>query len=214
MAINVIPRNQELYLEIVKDFWRKECEVNRNESPAYNNSGNKDRNINSAGQQFFYLSWSERGPRNRVCDVPHGKGLLIPIVSVIVSDKERPGASDRDLHQLVDQDQKYTDDPFVELDDIRFDLTGFDPVHTDVFEVNYPNNAIWDDHTHPPYPISPGRSKAVAGGHYLLTAPLTPGRHTVRFGGKVEVPDKEDCIERFYDENVEYTLNVQSSLPL
>ena len=44
----------------------------------------------------------------------------------------------------MDQDQNYTDDPFVEFDVIRFYLAGFDLVHTDVFEVNYPKNAIWD----------------------------------------------------------------------
>jgi hypothetical protein len=209
MVINVIPRNQGRYSEIVKDFWRKQCKLNRNDSPAYNNSGDKDANVNGAGQHFFYLSWSERGPRERECMVPRGKGLLVPIVSVIVSDKERPGASDRDLHRLVDQDQKHTHDAFVKLDGNPFNLTRFGHVHTDLFRVNYPDNAIWDDPNNAPNPISKGRSKAVAGGYYLLTAPLTPGRYTVHFGGRVEVPDNEDAIERFYEENMEYTLNVQ-----
>jgi len=222
MVINVMPRNSLDYEEAVKKFWKAECAVNRDDSPAFFNSGGpketKDEGFNK-DNDYFYLSWSvlpkchiDGAPILRECDVPSGKGLLIPIVSVIVSDKERPGASNSKLNELVVIDQEYVQKgpgPFVELDGDPHDLTGFE-VTTGVFPVTYPDNGppIWNSPNNPNAPISNGESNAIAGGHYLITSPPSAGSHTVHFGGAVLIPGNVDCIENHYEENVEYTLNV------
>jgi hypothetical protein len=205
MPINVIPKNQGNYDLAVKNFWRKQCSMNKSDSPAWHNHGQKD-SVFNAGSQFFNLSFDIQGPSNRETSVPQGKGLLIPIVSVEASDAEWPGASDQFLLQLVTTDESHTVDLFVELDGTPFDLTGFE-VNTDVFDVNFPNDAIFP-RVNPPGEIAAGPSRAAAGGHYLLTEPLSPGPHTVRFGGKVRAMPPPPCIQENYTEDVRYTLSV------
>jgi hypothetical protein len=210
------------------EFWQAECGVSRNDSPAYFNSGGPDEtkdakfNADHAKANFFYLSWSEipkchidGPPIYRACNVPNGNRLLIPIVSVLVSDKERPGASDTELNQLVVRDQEYVQKgpgPFVELDGEPFDMTGYEVI-TEAFDVDYPSDAIWNNPHNPNATISDGTSRAVAGGHYLITTPLSPGVYTVHFGGAVLVPGNQDCIENHYEENVKYVLYVQPPTP-
>lgn len=116
---------------------------------------------------------------------------------------ERPDASEEKLHGLAAVDLNNTNDVFVELDGQQMNQTELDEfkVLTDVFEVEYPNNSIWGS-------ISAGPSMAVASGRYLLTTPLEPGEHTVRFGGIVDVQPEEDRLEDHYEENMQYTLIV------
>lgn len=202
MAIQVIPNNPQ-YVSAVKNFWRKMCGMGRSINPALNNNGQKDMAAHDPSDEFFYLCFDkDEQPQVRVCNVPQGKGLFIPIVAVLVSDKEKQNASEKVLDTLTTTDEGNSHDLFVELDGIPQNPPGF-KVHTDAFDVNYPNDPIWDG-------ISQGRSMAVAGGHYLLTTPLTPGDHAVHFGGRVgPIPNGVDCIQRNYVEDITYRLKVQ-----
>ena len=52
----------------------------------------------NSNSSVFYLSHNSGGRSERVCDVPAGKGLLIPVMEVEVSEKEVPGSTEEDLH--------------------------------------------------------------------------------------------------------------------
>ena len=54
----------------------------------------------------FYLSGGGGGKFSRTCTVPAGKGVLIPVMVVEVSDKEVPGATTEDLRRIAQKDSR------------------------------------------------------------------------------------------------------------
>jgi hypothetical protein len=198
MVIDVISRQSAVYEKAVIFFWKRICKLDRGMNPAVDNNGRRDGNDQT--DNFFNLCYAKTGPHVRRCDIPRNKGLLIPILSVVASDNENLPIPD--LDKLVRTDQLFGRISCVELDGQEFDPTDFE-VHTKQFRVNFGNNPIFGKRR-------VQNSKAVAGGHYLLTEPLDPTEeHTVHFAGEVNVPPGITCLEQHYDEDVTYFLTVR-----
>ena len=51
-------------------------------------------------RRFFILSFNNGGKSERTCIVPAGKGLLIPVMQVVITDKDIPGASVEELDYI------------------------------------------------------------------------------------------------------------------
>ena len=70
----------------------------------------------------FYLFGSGGSKVERTCTIPHGKGVLIPVMVVEVSDKERPNATVEELHKIATKDQDSVTSMYLRVDDKEYDM--------------------------------------------------------------------------------------------
>ena len=191
------------YEDHVKNFWKFTCKLPKDKNPAIDNNGQKDEIANqNSNSPVFYLSFSREGDSQveRRCKVPGGKGIFVPTMSVEVSEKEVQDSSADHLKKIAKKDQDSVKDLSVKLDGNEVNDIHSYRTPTDVFQLEFPQNAIFD--------VSSGTCKAVADGFYLITKPLSPGTHTINFKGSLE-SNEEDSIEPNYAVNIKYTLEVQ-----
>jgi hypothetical protein len=152
-------------------------------------------NTNSS---VFYLSGGE-GKVERTCTVPAGKGLLIPLMVVEISDKEFPGATVEELSNAAKKDQDSVNTMYLKVDDKEYafeDLLKYRTQPTETFQVVFPDNGIFGV-------TEGGSSTVVADGFYILTEPLTEGNHTVQFRSSLLCPDV-GCAEPPFAQDVSY----------
>ncbi|MGA7368743.1 MAG: hypothetical protein WBX01_06400 [Nitrososphaeraceae archaeon] len=207
MSMNPVPLKADY--GIVKDFWRWVCGFPKAENPTIKSSGAKDELANNARKSnadFFYLSFNFSGPSRRLCTVRSGKKILIPSLSFIAVDIdfcEEFGSRISDLTRFAQIDHENIASRRITIDGITLedDLDQF-RVHTDPFEVDFPDNAIFG--------LPAGHSHAVADGGYLVLEELSSGKdHEIRFEGRIEIPETDNSLEyRTYEEDVTYTLKV------
>jgi hypothetical protein len=151
---------------------------------------------------IFYLTGGSGGNTERTCIIPSGMGLFIPMIEVEASTGEVPFATVDELHEIAKTDQdsvkslvlriNSTEYPYDELKKFR--------THTQVFDVNFPENAL--------YGANPGPAKVVADGHYVITSPVSPGMYKIQFGGSL-VCLEQDCLEPTFVTNTVYNLIVK-----
>lgn len=154
-------------------------------------------NTNSS---VFYLSSGE-GKVERTCTVPAGKGLLIPVMVVEISDKEVPGASVEDLSIAAKKDQDGVNSLHLRIDNKEYsydDLVRYRTQPTEPFQVMFPDNGIFGV-------AEGGPSQVVADGFYILTEPLTSGNHTVHYKSSLSCPDV-GCVEPAFAQDVKYNI--------
>lgn len=154
-------------------------------------------NTNSS---VFYLAFNSGGLSKRVCEVPAGKGHLIPVMSVMISNKDLPGASVEQLESAAKKDQDSVNSLYLKIDDKEYsyqDLLKY-RTGTYVFEVDYADNGIFGI-------TKGGWTKAVTDGFYILTEPLTKGSHTINFKSSLICPDP-DCSDPNYVQDVNYNI--------
>ena len=192
------------YEDHIKNYWKYICRLPKDENPVIDNNGQKDEISNqNSTDPVFYLNFSRNGGSlvERTCKVPTGKGVFIPVMCVEVSEKEVQNSSPEHLKKIAKKDQdSVKNDLSVRLDGNEvLNLHSF-RIPTDVFQLEFPENAIFD--------VSSGSCQAVTDGFYIITKPLSPGTHTIEFKGSLE-SNEEDSIEPNYSVNVKYTLEVQ-----
>ena len=107
MVINIQPKTSspkgQSYPNWIRTFWQKLCPIPKSQSPAVNNNGSKDANLNPPNSGSLYFLSFSRDPQSsqvRNITVPAGTELFLPVMSVIVSECERAGATDNQLVQL------------------------------------------------------------------------------------------------------------------
>ena len=133
-------------------------DINPYEDKTGEKCNNGQANSNSS---VFYLSGNGGQKDERTCHVPSGKGVLIPVMVVEVSDKEIPNRPIEDLHKIAKKDQDSVTSLYLKIDDKEYKIENLTKYRTptDVFEVVFPKNAIFG--------ASEGISKAVADGYYI-----------------------------------------------
>jgi hypothetical protein len=217
MVIQVIPPGGTVAGKdrnhFIKKYWQALCPVPRGSNPAWENTGGKDGPFNAnVGAELYMLSFS-RNPQSQVTrniHVPNNKGLFIPIMSVIVSECEKPNETTDKLIAIANKDQAgiASNSLSLELDGTPLPINTLNnyksnPATIGTFSVNFPP---------PPqaiFPIdSPGPCNAVAGGRYVWTDALSPGEHTVSFKGNLQCAPPTDCIDSNYMEDIIYKITV------
>jgi hypothetical protein len=165
------------YPEHIKNWWTWVLEIPADDNPMNDQTGAKcstgQLNTNSS---VFYLSINDGGSSERTCKVPAGKGLLIPVMQVAITEAELPGASEQELAENAKADQDSTNSLYLKIDDKEYayeNLTKY-RTSTEPFTVNIPPDATFGI-------TQQGPSKAVADGFYILTEPLPIGNHTIHF---------------------------------
>ena len=189
------------YDEHAQNFWKWLLSIPANENPIDDTKGDKctvgQTNTNSS---VFYLGPGE-GKMERMCTVPAGKGLVIPVMEVEQSDKELPGASVEVLTNAAKKDQDSVNSLYLKVDNEEYtynDLLKYRIQPTEPFEVIFPDNGIFGV-------ADGGPSQVVADGFYILTEPLTAGNHTVHFRSSLICPDV-GCIEPAFAQDVNYNI--------
>jgi hypothetical protein len=165
------------YSEHIKNFWKWILAIPAKDNPYNDNTGEKcalgQSTLNSS---VFYLAPNGGGHSERTCKVPVGKGLMIPVMHVEISDLEMPGASAKELSDAAKEDQDRTNSLYLKIDDKEYkydNLTKY-RTHTEPFETTWPDRAIFGIE-------KGGNSSVVADGWYIITEPLAKGNHTIYY---------------------------------
>jgi hypothetical protein len=204
-SVNIFPPGSKpyglTYAEHEKNFWKWSLGIPANESPVNDRTGEKCANGQSnTNSSVFYLSMNIGGISERTCNVPVGKGLLIPVMQVEWSDKEAPGASVEELHKSAKKDQDSVNSLYLKIGDKEYkykDLIKY-RTETDVFKVVFPDNGIFGV-------IEGGISNVVSDGFYIITEPLIRGNYSIHFKSSLICPDP-GCAEPNFAQDIKYNI--------
>jgi hypothetical protein len=191
-TVNILPPGGKpyglTYADHIKNFWKWAIKTPANENPVNDPTGVKC----AAGQEdtnssVFYLAPNNGGTSQRVCNVPAGKALFIPVMPVESSDKELPKAAVADLSKSAKNDQDHVNSMYLNIGDKEYNFQDLDKyrTHTDAFEVVFPDNGIFGV-------LKGGVSKAVADGRYIITEPLAKGTYPIHFKSSLIDPSNPD----------------------
>jgi hypothetical protein len=204
-SVNIFPPNSKpynlTYADHAKNFWIWNLAIPANDNPINDATGEKCANgQTNTNSTVFYLAYNNGGKSERICNVPAGKALLIPVMQVEKSDKEYPGASVDELDQSAKKDQDSVNSLYLKIGDKEYsyqDLLKY-RTHTDAFDVTFPDKGIFGV-------LEGGSSKAVADGFYILTEPLKNGTYPVHFKSSLICPDP-DCSDPNFVQDIQYTI--------
>jgi hypothetical protein len=178
--------------EIVQEYFKWFCSFPKSESPGLYNDGDRSIAANKSSlksDEYIFLSPVIAGTsRRNLGTIQRGKKILIPSLSFIGSEFERPGSQVSQLYKFADVDHDNIEYRRIEIDGkpLVGDLESRFKVRTEPFEVEYPDKAIFG--------VPKGVSKAVADGVYIVWEPPI-GEHEIHFEGKIEIPDNQDSLE-------------------
>ncbi len=155
------------YEDHIENFWKWVISLPKYENPWPDSTGKYANN--QSEKDIFYLSGNGGGVSERRCKAPAGKGLLIPVMVVEVSDKEAKGAPPGKLKKIAKDDQDSVTSMYLKINSKEYDTDDISKYRksTGPFTVTFPKDPIFG--------ATPGGSKAVADGHYIITHPLTEG---------------------------------------
>jgi hypothetical protein len=192
------------YAEHEKNFWKWALSMSAAENPVNDPTGEKCANGQSnTNSSVFYLAFNNGGKSERSCKVPAGKGLLIPVMQVEISDKEAPGSTVEGLHSIAKKDQDSVNSLYLKVGDKEYnyqDLLKY-RTHTDAFDVTFPDKGIFGV-------IEGGPSKVVADGFYILTEPLKKGSYPIHFKSSLICPDP-DCADPNFVQDIKYNITAE-----
>ena len=191
------------YEDHIKNFWKFIISLPKEKNPWHDETGANCALAQSGkNSSIFYLGGNGGGqPKRweRTCTVPSGKGLLIPVMVVEVSDKEVRGKSMEELRQIAKKDQDSVTSLYLKINDKEYKPEEISKYRTSTgsFEVVFPENAIFN--------VTKGPSKAVADGHYIITEPLPRGNHTVHYKSSLTC-EGTDCVDHKFSQDIKYNI--------
>jgi len=166
--------------ELVINYWKTFLSLPSTENPWEDKTGEKctyGRNLKNTS--IFYLPTMGDGKLERICTIPSGLGIVIPIIIGEASFAEFPDIKTiGELHETAKTDADKMDSYYLKINDTKIDLDLSEyRIHTKAFDVTFPQNAIFG--------AEPGESKVVADGYYVITTPLKQGTYKINFGGNI-----------------------------
>jgi hypothetical protein len=187
-SLNVFPPGGKPYgldySEHIQNFWKLILAIPANDSPTNDASGERcSTNQMNTNSSVFYLPPNGGGFSERTCKVPVGKGLLIPVMIMEMSDKEMPGGSVEELSKSAKEDQDKVNSLYLNIDNTVYkydNLTDY-RTHTEAFEATFPEFPEQGIFGVTLKPNESGISKVVADGYYIITEPIAKGNHTIHF---------------------------------
>jgi hypothetical protein len=204
-SVNIFPPGGKPYgLEYpkhIENFWKWSLAIPAKENPIDDPTGEKcARGQSNTNSSVFYLAFNNGGISERTCKVPVGKGLLIPVMQVEISEKETPGATPEELKLAAKTDQDSVNSLYLKIGDKEYSYEDLQPfrMNTDIFEVNYADNGIFGV-------IEGGPSKVAADGYYILTEPLQKGNYTIHYKSSLSCLDP-GCAEPNFAQDIKYNI--------
>jgi hypothetical protein len=189
------------YVKHIENFWKWSLGMPAKENPVNDPTGEKCANgQTNTNSSVFYLTFNNGGVSKRTCEVPAGKGLLIPVMQVEWSDKDTPGASIEDLKLSAKTDQDSVNSLYLKIDDKEYNFEDLRKYRTatDGFDVDYADNGIFGIR-------EGGPTKAVADGYYIMTDPLPKGNHTVHYKSSLSCLEP-GCAEPNFAQDIKYNI--------
>jgi hypothetical protein len=204
-SINIFPPDSKpyglSYSEHAQNFWKWAYGIPAKDNPINDPTGEKCAYGQSlTNSSVFMLPINNGGLSERTCKVTAGKGLLIPVMQVAISDKEYPGASVEQLSESAKKDQDSVNSLYLKIDDKEYnyqDLLKY-RTHTQPFEVIIPNNGVFGI-------VEGGLSKVVADGFYIITEPLQKGTYQIQFKSSL-ICTGEECAEANFVQDIKYNI--------
>src|SRR5918992_4981379 len=155
-------------------FWQWLLAFPADKSPMTDQTGELCGENQNSSSPVFFLAFLGGGSAVRTCDVPAGKAILVPINVVECSYAEFPGAkTDEELHTCAEEDESSNPGLFLSVDGREFkDLEKY-RVHSRAFNVTFAENNV--------FATTPGPTRAVSDGYWVILEPLSPGKHDIHF---------------------------------
>jgi hypothetical protein len=207
----------------VQAWWTWVLSIKKDVNPANDVTGQYADSSNNG--KVYFLAGTLEGTAIRNVRIPDDRPVLIPLVNEEESVAEKqnylPWQSNGNKYELTMEDAQPQQDKMIAaaIDDINGMISleaTFDKgtknqlvlrtgklcknrVPTDVFEVDFPKDNIFD--------AKPGKSKIVSDGYWLFlrplkNGPLSEGKHTLHFSG----------LEDDYSNELTYIINDDSAL--
>lgn len=200
-SVNIFPPGSTpyglAYPEHIENYWKWALGIPAKENPINDQTGEAcatgQSNTNSS---VFYLTFNNGGVSERVCKMPAGKALFIPVMQVEISDKDIPGAKPEDLKAETKRDQDSVNSLYLQINDKVYnyeDLIKYRTA-TDIFDVDYADNGIFGI-------VEGGPTKAHADGFYIITEPLQKGNYTVHYKSSLSCLDP-NCAEPNFAQDI------------
>jgi hypothetical protein len=139
---------------------------------------------NTAGATWFLTGTLDGSPVTRTCTVPAGKNLFFPVLDVVII-KSEPHENEA---QLSAQANNYMNKVLGAHDLTTFATVDgqdvqFSRIASPLFTWTSPKNGL----------LPQGKYEGVADGIWVSLPPLSPGKHTIHFGGSApSVSVKQD----------------------
>ncbi len=207
-SVNILPPGGKPYdlpySEHIKIFWKWVISIPEDKSPWSDKTGaNCAYGQSVTNSSVFYLGSNGGGTSYRTCKIPAGKSLFIPVSPMEITDKENPNSSIDHLSQIAKQDQDSVTSLHLKIGDKEYnyqDLLKY-RVHTDAFDVVFPNN-------NPIFGVTNGGpSKSIADGFYIITQPLPKGTYTIQY--QSAICKGVGCTQTNFAQNIVYTVSAQ-----
>jgi hypothetical protein len=188
------------YEDHIMSFWRWIISLPKENNPWNDGTGDICTCAQGSVSPVFFLGGNGGGGSNRTYRVPYGKGLLIPLMVVEVSEKDFPGKSVSQLEQIAKKDQNSVTDLYLKIDDREYDSKELSRYRrsTGGFKVTFPDDGIFG--------ATRGIANAVADGHYIITTRLPEGKHTVHYKSSLKCSDP-DCLDKTFTQDIKCTIN-------
>jgi hypothetical protein len=139
-----------------------------------------DQAVNQPAGDVFLLSGSTSGDVTRSFSVPAGKFLLVPIITIEWSQHESPDLTPDQIRALNHSFAEGVTELHTTLDGVNVpDLFAHRHVVDDAYSFDFVADNIFG------VPAGPS-GQAFSDGYYLILEPLSPGVHTLVFGGSGE----------------------------
>lgn len=174
---NSAPHGQS-YGEWTANWWQQVIAIPADENPLFENG---PVNCNLGKGKVVFLVGTFGGTAERSCTVPPGTALLLPLINSGCTTATGDGAGDEVLRACA----KKIADTF-KVDGLKASVdgkpvTGLEQFRfaSPLFTIDVPADSILGD-------VETGPTEAVVDGYYVMLTPLTPGVHTVTFGGTGE----------------------------
>jgi hypothetical protein len=205
-SLNIFPPGSKpyglTYSKHIENYWKWVLGIPAKENPINDQIGE----ICATGQSnsnssVFYLTFNNGGQTERVCKIPAGIALFIPISQALISNIDLPTATPSELKDGVKADQDGVNSLYLKIGDKEYNFEELrakyrNPI--DVFNVTIADNGIFGA-------VKGGPTKAAADGYYVITEPLQNGNYTVHFKSSLHCTG-EDCLETTFAQDIKYTI--------
>lgn len=201
----IIPVSQQpfgsTYAEHVKRFWKKYLEIPLAVNPLFDTKMCEQ--SQNPSDPVFYLPPNLGGNTTRKCSTSAGKGILIPVIGVVVLPHEVVSPNDGQ-RQVADGDQDSVTSMRLKIS------TGSDQVvlnrqQLDDYRIktavnaNMPQGGL--------YGAPPGPTNCEVDGRYVIAGPILAGTYKIEFSGRLNCPGK-NCLVKERNFSTDNTVNL------
>jgi hypothetical protein len=138
-------------------------------------SGNPLDRCDLGTRDVVFLAGTTGGTATRSCTIPAGTSILVPLINVECSTVEGNGDTPAELRACARGFAEQFSDLSLTIDGVAIaDLQRF-RVHSPVFQFTAAKDNVFG--------VPAGTARSVADGFWVLIRPLSPGTHTISFGG-------------------------------